>query len=130
LRSTTWYHRGASRAALLAAAGLLLGVPFVDGGVFGFVGAARAADGEARVFGLVDLSAQRAPDGVRVEIERWAGTRGLATLSDAGMRRALAGPESQRVASVRMVNAARSKQLAGDCAGAVALAAEAETATL
>jgi hypothetical protein len=122
LRSSSWDHRGAARAALLAAGLVLLGA------LFG--AAARAADGEARTFGLVDLSSPRAPDGLRAEIERWAGTRGLTTLPDAGMRRALAGPESARVASVRTVNAARTKQMSGDCAGAVALATQAEAETL
>src|SRR4051812_20829312 len=43
--------------------------------VVGSAPSAGAADGEARVFGLVDLSSARAPEKLRGEIERWAATR-------------------------------------------------------
>jgi hypothetical protein len=91
---------------------------------------ARAADGEARLFGLLDLSAQRAPEALRLEIERWAALRGLKTLPDQGMRRALSGPEPAGVLVARLALSARAKQEAGDCAAAVAQATLAEVEAL
>src|SRR6185295_8334933 len=115
------YARGDHRIARLAVAVLL---------VAGAVSEAHAADGEAQVFGLVDLSLQRAPEGLRSELERWAAGRGMTAVADLGMRRALAGPEPARVSIGRLAAAARAKQEAGDCAGAVAAATEAEGVAL
>jgi hypothetical protein len=91
---------------------------------------ARAADEEGRSFGVVDLSSRRAPEPLRLDIERWAAERGLKKLPDARMRRALTGPEPAGVAMARLVGAARAKQDGGDCAGAVTLAGEAEVIAL
>jgi hypothetical protein len=91
-----------------------------------------AGDEGARLFGLVDLSlaAERAPEPLRREVERWARGRGLTKLSDPGMQRALGGPEAAGPAIARLVTAARERQQAGDCGAAVARAREAETAAL
>jgi hypothetical protein len=106
-------------------------------GVAMVFGAGRGLAGEegtpgTRVFGVVDLSAaaQRAPEGLRGEVERWAAGRGVTRLSDAGIQRALAGGEAAGPAVARMVALAGAKQDAGDCAGAVALAGTAETQAL
>ena len=90
------------------------------------------AEEGTRVFGVVDLSvaAQRAPEGLRREVERWATGRGVTRLPDAGIQRVLAGGEAAGPAVARMVALAAAKQDAGDCAGAVALAGDAETQAL
>ena len=110
-------------AAVVVAAAL-------GGGVGG--DARGAGDEEARLFGLVDLSlaAERAPETLRREVERWARGRGLTKLKDPGMQRALVGPEAAGPVVARLVTAAREKQEAGDCGAAVSLAREAETAAL
>jgi len=95
-------------------------------------GSARAGEEGSRSFGLVDLSvvAERAPEGLRREIESWAKGRGLQRIGDAGMLRALNGPEAAGPVVARLVSAARAQQDAGDCAAAAQLASEAETAAL
>lgn len=94
--------------------------------------AAHAGEGEARLFGLVDLSmaTERAPEALKVEVEGWAKGRGLMKLTDAGMQRALNGPTATEPVIAHLVGVARAKQEAGDCAGAVALAYETEDAAL
>jgi hypothetical protein len=94
--------------------------------------AARAAEGEARLFGLVDLSmaTEHAPEALKGEVESWARGRGLVKLSDAGMQRALNGPTATEPVIAHLVATARAKQAAGDCAGALALAYETEDAAL
>jgi hypothetical protein len=99
------------------------------GTVGGWASIARAGEGE-RLFGLVDLSSQRASEPLRAAIEGWAAERGLKKLPDPGMRRALSGPEPARVAMARLVAAARDRQASGDCAGAADLASQAETVAL
>ncbi|HET6150628.1 MAG TPA: PEGA domain-containing protein [Polyangia bacterium] len=81
---------------------------------------------------MVDLSVatERAPDGLRREVESWAKGRGLAQLADPGMQRALSGPEAAGPVVARLVSAARAQQDAGDCAAAAQLARAAETAAL
>jgi hypothetical protein len=93
---------------------------------------ARAGEGEARLFGLVDLSmaTEHAPEALKVEVESWAKGRGLIKLTDAGMQRALNGPTATEPVIAHLVGVARAKQEAGDCAGAVALAYETEDAAL
>ena len=94
--------------------------------------APHAGEGEARLFGLVDLSmaTEHAPEALKVEVESWAKGRGLVKLTDAGMQRALNGPTATEPVIAHLVGAARAKQEAGDCAGAVALAYETEDAAL
>jgi hypothetical protein len=94
-------------------------------------GGARAAADEARLFGVVDLStAQRAPEPLRLEIERWAAARGLTKLTDPAMRQALAGSIPPRWTVTRLVDGALAKKQAGDCGAAVKQAGEAELAAL
>jgi PEGA domain len=93
---------------------------------------AIAADDGPRMFGLVDLSvaAERAPDALKRDVESWAKGRGLEKIADPGMQRALGGPEPAGPVVARLVSAARARQDAGDCAAAVPLARDAETAAL
>jgi len=78
--------------------------------------AAYAGDGEARLFGLVDLSmaTEHAPEALKVEIESWARGRGLVKLPDPGMQRALDGPTAGEPVIAHLVGVARAKQEAGD----------------
>ena len=109
----------------LAAAAILLGA-------LASASAVHAAEGEARLFGLVDLSmaTEHAPEALKGEVERWARGRGLVKLTDAGMQRALNGPTATEPVIAHLVGVARARQDAGDCEGAAALAYETEDATL
>ena len=93
---------------------------------------ASAGDEGERSFGLVDLSAaaERAPEGLKREVESWAKGRGLEKIADATMQRALGGPEPPGPAVARLMGEARAKKDADDCAAAVAKARDAETAAL
>jgi len=93
---------------------------------------AHAGDEGERLFGLVDLSvaAERAPDQLKREVETWALGRGLEKLTDTGMQRALGGAEPAGPAIAKLVSAARAKKEADDCAAAIGLAHDAETAAL
>jgi hypothetical protein len=101
-------------------------------GALASVPAVHAADGEARLFGLVDLSlaTEHAPEALKVEVESWAKGRGLVKLSDTGMQRALNGPTATEPVIAHLVSVARAKQEAGDCAEAIALAYNTEDAAL
>jgi len=93
---------------------------------------AHAADGEARLFGLVDLSmaTEHAPESLKVEVESWAKGRGLVKLTDTGMQRALNGPTATEPVIAHLVGVVRAKQEAGDCGEAIALAYNTEDAAL
>src|SRR4051812_47936326 len=71
-----------------------------------WAGWAQAGEEGSRSFGLVDLSvaAERAPEGLRREIESWAKGRGLQRIGDAGMLRALNGPEAAGPVVARLVS--------------------------
>jgi hypothetical protein len=80
---------------------------------------------------VVDLStAQRAPEPLRLEIERWAASRGLTKLTDPAMRQALAGSIPPRWTVGRLIDGATARQKAGDCAAALNVAGDAELTAL
>ncbi len=76
------------------------------------------------------MATEHAPEALKVEVESWAKGRGLIKLTDAGMQRALNGPTATEPVIAHLVGVARTKQEAGDCAGAIALAYETEDAAL